>query len=103
MAVVDRTKYMSTDEVKQLRTVTEARAIVDLKAGRVNGVLGWMAVDFALSTGLRVSEIAKVNVEDIDLKRGLVTVSRAKKRRRVKPEPLALGKDLADHLKAYLA
>ena len=103
MAVIDRTKYMSAEEVRQLRTVAEARAIVDLKAGRVNGVLGWMAVDFALSTGLRVSEIAKVNVEDIDLKRGLVTVSRAKKRRRVKPEPLALGKDLADHLKAYLA
>jgi integrase len=103
MAVVDRTKYMSADEVKQLRTVAEARAIVDLKAGRINGVLGWMAVDFALSTGLRVSEIAKVKVEDIDLKRGLVTISRAKKRKRVKPEPLAIGKELADHLKAYLA
>jgi len=93
---------MSAEEVRQLRTVAEARAIVDLKAGRVNGVLGWMAVDFALSTGLRVSEIAKVNVEDIDLKRGLVTVSRAKKRRRVKPEPLALGKELAAHLRDFL-
>jgi integrase/recombinase XerD len=102
MAVVDRTKYMSVDEVRQLRTVTEARAIVDLKAGRVNGVLGWMLVDFALSTGLRVSEIAKIAVEDIDLKRGLTTVSRAKKRRKVKPEPLAIGKELADHLKDYL-
>jgi len=100
---VDRTKYMSAEEVRQLRTVAEARAIVDLKAGRVNGVLGWMVVDLALSTGLRVSEIAKVNVEDIDLKRGLVTVNRAKKRKRVKPEPLAIGKELADHLKAYLA
>ena len=99
---IDRTKYLSADEVKQLRTVAEARAIVDLKAGRVGGVLGWMAVDFALSTGLRVSEIAAVNVEDIDLKRGLVTVSRAKKRKRVKPEPLAVGKDLADHLRDFL-
>jgi integrase len=103
MAAVDRTKYMSADEVRQLRTVTEARAIVDLKAGRVNGVVGWMAVDFALSTGLRVSEIAKVKVEDIDLKRGLIAVSRAKKRKRAKPEPLALGKELTEHLKAYLA
>ncbi len=99
---VERTKYMSTEEVKQLRTVTEARAIVDLKAGRINGVLGWMAVDFALSTGLRVSEIAKVRVEDIDLKRGFVTVARAKKRRKAKPEPLALGKELASHLKDFL-
>ena len=103
MATVDRTKYMSADEVRQLRTVTEARAIVDLKAGRVNGVLGWMLVDFALSTGLRVSEIGRVNVEDIDLRRGLVTVARAKKRKRVKPEPLALGKELTDHLREFLA
>ena len=101
MAIVDRTKYMSADEVKQLRTVTEARAIVDLKAGRVSGVLGWMVVDIALSTGLRVSEIAKVAVEEIDLKRGLVTVSRAKKRKS-KREPLAIGKELAEHLKDYL-
>jgi integrase/recombinase XerD len=102
MATVDRTKYMSAEEVKQLRTVTQARAIVDLKAGRINGVLGWMLVDFALSTGLRVSEIAKVAVEDIDMKRGLVTVSRAKKRKRAKPEPLALGKELSDHLREFL-
>jgi len=102
MAVVDRTKYMSAEEVKQLRTVTEAKAIVDLKAGRVAGPLGWMLVDTALSTGLRVSEIAAVRVEDIDLKRGLVTVSRAKKRKQQKPEPLAIGKELADHLKDFL-
>jgi len=100
---IERTKYMSVDEVRQLRTVTEARAIVDLKTGRIGGVLGWMLVDFALSTGLRVSEIAKVKVEDVDLKRGLVAVSRSKKRKKVKPEPLALGKDLADHLRDFLA
>ena len=101
MATVDRTKYMSADEVKQLRTVTEARAIVDLKAGRVNGVLGWMVVDIALSTGLRVSEIGKVNVEDIDLKRGALAVHRSKKRKPI-TETLAIGKELVDHLKDYL-
>jgi len=102
MAVVDRTKYMSAEEVKQLRTVTEARAIVDLKAGRVNGVLGWMLVDAALSTGLRVSEIGKLAVEDIDLKRGSLAVVRAKKRKPTR-ETLAIGKELVDHLKDYLA
>ena len=30
---IDRQKYMSIEEVKTLRTVTEARAIVDLRAG----------------------------------------------------------------------
>lgn len=99
---IERTKYLSVDEVRQLRTVVEARCIVDLKAGRVNGVLSWMAVDFALGTGLRVNEIAKISVEDIDLKRGFVTVLRSKKRHAVKPEPLALGKELADHLRDFL-
>ena len=98
---MDRTKYMSTEEVKQLRTVAEARAIVDLKAGRVNGALGWMVVDIALSTGLRVSEIGKLNVEDIDLKRGSLTVLRSKKRKPVR-ETLAIGKELVDHLRDYL-
>jgi integrase/recombinase XerD len=101
MAIVDRAKYMSAEEVKQLRTVTEAQAIVDLKAGRVNGVLGWMLVDTALSTGLRVSEIGKLNVEDIDLKRGSLAVHRSKKRKPVR-ETLAIGKELVDHLRDYL-
>jgi len=33
MAAIDRTTCVSIEEVKQLRTVTEARAIVDLRAG----------------------------------------------------------------------
>jgi len=103
MGVIDRAKYMSVEEVKQLRTVTEARAIVDLKAGRVNGVLGWMVADLALSTGLRVSEIAALQVEDVDLKRGCLAVLRAKKRKKNGPESLAIGKELADHLRDYLA
>ena len=32
---IDRKKYMDTEEVSQLRTVIQAGAIVDLKAGRV--------------------------------------------------------------------
>jgi len=87
MAAVDRTKYMSIEEVKQLRTVTEARAIVDLRAGRVNGPLAWMLVDVALSTGLRVSEIAALNVEDIDRKRGCMSVTRLKHRKPRQGDP----------------
>ena len=100
---IDRQKWMDADEVKQLRTVTEARCIMDLRAGRVNGVLGWMVVDIALSTGLRVSEIAKITVEDVNLKRGCLAVTRAKKRRKHAKESLAIGKELVDHVKKYLA
>ena len=100
--VIDRAKYMDEKEAKQLRTVTEARHIVDLRKGRTNGVLAWMVVDLALSTGLRVSEMASLNLKDIDLKRGCMAVTRLKRKKKVK-ETMALGKELALHLKDYIA
>ncbi len=118
---MDRKKYMSLEEVQQLRTVTEATAITDLEHGRRRGPLTWMLVDLALSTGLRVSEIAALQVSDVDLKRQILTITRRKKRERVpgefvrkdgkdRPkyhpklvrESLAIDKALADHLAEYL-
>ena len=100
--VIDRNKYMDMKEVKQLRTVTEARKITDLKAGRIGGVRAWMLLDLALSTGLRVSEMAALKIKDIDLKRDCLSVARLKRKKRAK-ETLALGKDIALHLKEYIA
>ena len=100
--VIDRNKYMDMKEAKQLRTVTEARAIVDLRAGRVRGVIAWMLVDLALSTGLRVGEMAALQIKDVDFKRGCVSVIRLKRKKKIK-ETLALGKEIAQHLKEYIA
>jgi len=100
--VVDRTKYMNMDEIRQLRTVIEAESIVDLRKGRVRGPLAWLLVDLALSTGLRVSEMAALTIEDVNLKRGSLTIIRVKKRKKVK-ESLAIGKDLIQHLREYIA
>ncbi len=100
--VIDRNKYMDMKEVKQLRTVTEARAITDLKAGRINGVHAWMLVDLALSTGLRVSEIAALQIKDVDLKRGCLSMTRLKRKKKIK-ETLAIGKGIIQHLKDYIA
>jgi integrase len=93
---------MDMKEVKQLRTVTEARAITDLKAGRINGVHAWMLVDLALSTGLRVSEIAALQIKDVDLKRGCLSMTRLKRKKKIK-ETLAIGKGIIQHLKDYIA
>jgi len=101
MMAIDRTKYMDANEVKQLRTVTEARHITDLQAGRLGGVTAWMLVDLGLSTGLRVKEISRLRIDDIDLKRGSLTIHRAKKKSD-KPESLAIGKDLVRHLQEYI-
>lgn len=101
MTPVDRTKYMNPDEVKQLRTVTEAQAIVDLKKGKEQGVKRWMLVDLALSTGLRVAEIAAIQIIDIDFKRGSLKVVRVKKKK-AKPETMAISKELIQHLQEFI-
>jgi integrase len=93
---------MDANEVKQLRTVAEAKALVDLKKGRVNGVLAWMLVDLAMGTGLRVSELTALKVEDVDFRRGALKVVRVKKKRK-RTETLAIGRELALHVKEYLA
>ncbi len=100
--VIDRDKYMDATEAKQLRTVTEAKAIVDFKKGRVGGVLAWMVVDVMLSTGLRVSEAVLLKIQDVDLKRGLLKVTRLKRKKKSR-ESLAVGKDLIEHLREYIA
>jgi len=98
---IDREKYMNMDEIKQLRQHAEARAFLDLKVGRVGGPLAWMVVDLALSTGLRVSEMAALTIKDIDLKRGALSVVRRKRKKR-KRETLAIGKELTAHLRDYI-
>jgi integrase len=100
--VIDRTKYMDMDEVKQLRRSAEARAYLDLKKGRVGGVTAWMLVDLALSTGLRVSEMAAMRIKDVDLKRGCLSVTRLKRKKKTR-ETMAIGKDLVKHCKEYIA
>lgn len=99
--VIDQAKYMDLEEVRQFRTVTEARAIMDLRKGRVNGVHAWMLVDLALSTGMRVSEMASLEIKDVDFKRGCLKITRMKRKKKVK-ESLAIGKELARHLKDYI-
>ena len=99
---IDRSKYLDEVEVKQLRTVTEAEAIVDLKKGRVTGPVRWMLVDLALSTGLRVSELAAIRIADIDFKRGAIKIVRAKKKKK-RAETLPIDKKLIPHLKEFIA
>ncbi len=102
MENVDRTKFMDLTEVKILRLASETRAMVDLSKGRIGGPLAWMLVDLALSTGLRVSELAALQVKDVDFKRGCLTVTRVKRKKR-KSETLAIGDELLGHLRGYVA
>jgi len=63
-------KLMSEDEVKALRATLEAAAIIAKTKARQGPVRDQCVIELALGTGLRVSEISQLKLEDIDLKRG---------------------------------
>lgn len=61
---------------------------------------GYAMVRCALDLGLRISEIAKLMLSDIDWRNGTVTLRRNKSRREdVLPLPVATGRAIADYLR----
>ena len=63
-------KFMSEDEVKALRKTLEAAVIIAKSKAHQGPVRDQCIIALALGTGLRVSEITALKIEDIDLKRG---------------------------------
>jgi len=61
---------MSEDEVKALRKTLEAAVIIAKSKAHQGPVRDQCIIELALGTGLRVSEISQLKLEDIDLKRG---------------------------------
>ena len=63
-------KLMTEDEVKALKATLEAGTIVAKAKGRQIPVRDQCIIELALGTGLRVSEISQLKINDIDLSRG---------------------------------
>ena len=97
-----RDKYMSLDEVKRLRRSSEDQALADLAKGRTSAVRSWAVIDFALSTGVRVSEIVQVKIGDLSLSRSepQLTVLSGKGG---KPRVVTLPQELRKHLREFIA
>lgn len=78
------------------------RALLDLKAGRKTWVRRWLLIDLAFFSGLRVSEIANLKIQDLKFWRSenLIFVSRGKGG---KNAYVTIDKELAKHLRAFLA
>ena len=60
--------------------------------------LEWLMVDLATQTGLRVSELARMTVGDIDTRCCALKVVRSKKRGKGKPEMLPVSGSMMRHL-----
>jgi len=99
--MLDRAKYMDETEYEQLVKSCREWESDDLRYGKLQGVKVWMLVDCALSTGLRVAELANLQAADFDVKQRSLKIQRVKKKKKVN-ETLPISKDLADHLKAWL-
>ena len=63
-------KLMSEDETTALRKTLEAAVIIAKSKAHQGPVRDQCIIELALGTGLRVSEISQLKLEDIDLKRG---------------------------------
>jgi site-specific recombinase XerD len=65
MSTVQREiRYLTTEELIRLRRYAEARALQANAAGAVTAVRSWTLLDTLLSSGLRASEVASLQVRD---------------------------------------
>ncbi|WP_404823733.1 tyrosine-type recombinase/integrase [Pseudodesulfovibrio thermohalotolerans] len=67
--LVNRQKFLSHAEIDQLLRYCESHADADNAFGRTTWPVRYMLVHLALRTGLRVHEIAALQIEDICLNR----------------------------------
>ena len=63
-------KFLTPEETKQLRRTCQEAATIAKSRGNQAPVRDALIIDLALGSGLRVSEMAKLKVEDLYLKRG---------------------------------
>jgi len=98
--MLDRDKYLSELEAKQLRKYSEAMALLDLEKGRSFYIRAWAVIDFLLGTGCRASEVRMVKIGHLSLrKEPCVTVTGKGNKKRT----IDISNDLKKHLKHFIA
>jgi site-specific recombinase XerD len=99
--VLEPSKFLSREEAKKLSETARDRAEVAFVKKRKTPVRDYLIIDLALSTGLRVMEIAQLNCGDVFIRDGisslLVRNGKCSKRKLVR-----FGESLKDHLNEYM-
>ena len=67
--IITPDKYLKPQEIKALRQVLHADALLAKSRGRQIGYRDMVILELALSTGLRVGEISKLRIDDLQLTR----------------------------------
>jgi integrase/recombinase XerC len=99
--IITSEKYLSDQEVDRLCLLLAEKAARGETSGDHIAVRDWTIIDTALSTGLKVSEIANLNVGDIELnsEKAVLSIRDANGRSKRKVE---LKRNFAIHLMRYL-
>ncbi len=99
--VLEPSKFLTKEEAKKLLETARDRTEVVFAKRRKIPVRDYLIIDLALSTGLRVMEIAQLDCGDVFIRDGisslLVRNGKCGKRRLVR-----FGESLKDHLNEYL-
>lgn len=72
--IVTPDKYLDEDEIKRLRKVASDLAIIARSKGNQTSVRNQLIIEVALGTGLRVSELANLRINDLHLGKGQNTL-----------------------------
>lgn len=98
---LDREKFMSESEVKQLRKAVKDKATTDLARGRTTWPRFWMVINLAVNTGMRVSELANLQLDRLYLNSDEPRIRVTGKGGRTRDIYISHG--LMEHLSEYLS
>ena len=99
--IVTPDKYLDKAEVKRLRTAALDLAIVARSKGNQIAVRNQLIIEVALGTGLRVSELANLKIDDLHLGKGQNTLI-VKNGKGGKDRVVAFGSKLKTLIQKYL-
>lgn len=103
---ITRDKFLSSNEARRLLKTCQEKALVDTAYGRNTWVTRYMLVHLAFNTGLRVSEIADLEIGDLFLK-GIsdvyLIVRHGKgKGKKGKKRDVYLDREIVNHIREYI-
>jgi len=99
--VLDERKFLSTREVERLLRAARTRAEQSGGSAGRRAVRDYLIVHLALSTGLRVSEVANLRCGDIFIEDGMSSLI-VRRGKGGKPRSVAFNGALKEHLVEYL-
>jgi site-specific recombinase XerD len=100
---ITRDKFMDDKERDKLIKFCREKAELDLMKGRITWIARNMLVNLALYSGLRVSEIAKLKIQDLNLYNVKDPYLFVRNGKRKKSRDVYLDKELVRELRRYVS